>query len=236
NDLWGDAWNPPVINFMSYSLNGPCKFDFSPSQIAAMQWVALYHAPSKVVAQNQTLVGTVNTSEDKSFLAFGNVQIGNQSTPFTSTANASLLISSEQGEITMENADIQGSSVWIGRYWIEMGYSLYCDDNFGNFGSVHHAVKDESFAREAEGPVSSNMDISLSPNPTRRYVKIETSNWVLSGSIANLIDINGKVLFTKHIAESKNSIDIELPILAEGLYYLQLINEDFVTVEPLIIE
>jgi len=77
------------------------------------------------------------------------------------------------------------------------------------------------------------------PNPAGDYIHISTSlnlTW-LNVSSVEIVDAQGKVLITEKFDEQTNILKINTSILANGIYYVNLVNDNkILATEKLIIE
>jgi len=81
-----------------------------------------------------------------------------------------------------------------------------------------------------------NCSISLIPNPTKGIFKIAI-NGIEGDFKLQIIDISGRVLSSEKLIGVKNSYvkETDASKLANGIYYIKLINNDFVKLEKLLI-
>jgi hypothetical protein len=98
----------------------------------------------------------------------------------------------------------------------------------GRFGNV---VQDENKATKTkiddkEKKASINASATAYPNPFLDKINVEYFNDSNNaGAKVDIIDSNGKILFTTLISQGKSSID--LPNLPPGVYIFYLIGKDF---------
>lgn len=75
-----------------------------------------------------------------------------------------------------------------------------------------------------------NLDISLSPNPSNGYFTLQSA---LSDGTMEIIDLSGKVVFKQNIDGQKMAIDVAN--LNEGMYFIKLYNNNQSSVEKMVI-
>jgi len=105
-DNWGDTWNPPTRNIMSYVYAGTCRSEFTSGQIAVMhmtimEYMAIYtviYIPLPVVLgyvpwynlHSITLSGTVNSGENETFIVPRRIVLAPGSNTYTIKPGASV--------------------------------------------------------------------------------------------------------------------------------------------------
>ncbi len=64
--------------------------------------------------------------------------------------------------------------------------------------------------------------IKVFPNPANEFLLIELPNGIKSETSIALYDLHGKLLIAKEIAKNKEKINLDLSMLAKGVYLLNL--------------
>lgn len=71
--------------------------------------------------------------------------------------------------------------------------------------------------------IENNEIIKLYPNPTQGIINIK---WQLEYKMVQVVDMLGKVIFSSNVIDGKKSISIEVNSFNQGIYFIQLINEN----------
>jgi len=114
------------------------------------------------------------------------------------TNSGSEIFYSVDGQEWLENTDIEGSLLFRPVFGIPQNTTVT---------SLEPEIKEKS--------------LKIYPNPTKNIVNIENQE-----NIENLIllDMQGKVILEKNIANPSNSLQINLPEMTEGIYLLKILD------------
>lgn len=84
-------------------------------------------------------------------------------------------------------------------------------------------------------PISFQPSVNIFPNPAQNLINIHI-NPIITDAQLSIQDITGKSIFQKNISFQKGFIKVNLPDLNKGIYIIRISNDQFTTVEKLIIE
>ncbi len=84
-------------------------------------------------------------------------------------------------------------------------------------------------------PISLQSSVNIFPNPAQNLINIRI-NPIITAAHLSIQDITGKSIFQKNINFHKGFIQVNLPDLNKGIYIIHVFNDQFTTVEKLIIE
>ncbi|HXK80777.1 MAG TPA: T9SS type A sorting domain-containing protein [Bacteroidales bacterium] len=119
---------------------------------------------------------------------------------------------------TTQTAD----SLCGGYYLLNVYDSNYC--NSSNIGYV------ETGSLSIENNQLNNLNISIFPNPAHDYLYIDISETEINISTLKILNITGQVLIERYCNSDLISIDLN-KTMNEGIYLLQLFNEDSKLIE-----
>jgi hypothetical protein len=74
-------------------------------------------------------------------------------------------------------------------------------------------------------------DIRIYPNPTNGLLHVELT----ASADVQMVDLEGRVVYTKSMASANQTLDIDTQDLANGVYLLEASNANFVTIKKIVI-
>lgn len=106
-------------------------------------------------------------------------------------------------------------------YYLKVKADMFADGE----GNVMSSSKEATFTTVEESGVEENMasHIQLFPNPTTGLISLQSEKYRINQM--NVLDINGKTVFTK-TAENENRLDLDLSDQPAGIYFIEVHVED----------
>ncbi len=152
-------------------------------------------------------------------------------------------MSVESIEVELRRIDSEGNIMWRNFFGTETEKQivndviLTSDGGFVLTGSDHRTdclggcawlVKTDAEGTlvNIEGPINSLMEMQIYPNPTAGILNIMLPTKTSKGLQLRVYDTIGKLILNKKLPDSHQNYTIDLSGLAEGNYFIQLINED----------
>jgi len=252
-DNWGDAWDPPTRNFMSYLENRLCRIEFTEDQISVMHTYIVqlfrYTGIRWFNLDSFTLSSTVNNGESFQLYAPKSITAPTAGSTYHLESGSDVTLHAQESVELLSGFHAKNGS----RLQITVAPIQDCDLVFLDFESNYNGRGEKSYHDEIQERLDKAAEIieranerllngdqslieqvqsthiNIFPNPSNEQVtfRIDTfdGHLVESGSLTILNVSGNELIKTRFKSLSSESIQVDVSDLPEGIYFYEMLIE-----------
>ena len=237
-DNWGDAWDPPKRNYMSYISNSTCRNEFTLGQIAVMYINIIYYGGLWQNLPSIRLSGTVYAGENESFTVPQRIEAAGTNTySINSGATVHLVagesivlkpgFSAKAGSTFSAKIDnVSDCSTVLSPKTLQKGGSIATfvsnltqEDINECMSIITKALNREYVNYGEENDDEIDKDITIHPNPNEGAFTISTNIDPQEITYIRVLSIIGQSIYEQ--SGLPNNI-IQLPSSAKGMFLVEI--------------
>ncbi len=242
-DNWGDTWDPPTINYMSYLDVRTCREELDSGQVGVMHTYIILYAHDGTIFNigepwyNKDIIslsGTVTNGQDENIYAPISILAAEGSSTYTLNPGSDVLLRAQETIELFPGFYAQNGSAFLADVGPITNCSIYSNLNSNNttkskdnYNDVFELLKTALEAQEttASRTVTGTQSIvNVYPNPNHGRFLIESDlpmiSWELRSQLGN-VNISSKENMS---AFKKATLDISNH--SSGVYFLKVVLEN----------
>ena len=247
-DNWGDAWNPPTRNYMSYTNKAFCRSEFTLSQIAVMYAYIMLNMQTNSSPwynlHSISLSGSVNSGENELFIVPKKIEAASGNTTYTINSGAAVnLLAGESitlssgfhakagSNFSAKISAISDCSNITPNTMQKSAIAPITNLNQKDIDECLSIIK-KALNREYMNYEKENNNISLYPNPNNGSFTIQT-NSLESIEKLEVVTMLGQVVYSvQHPSENT----ITLPTGIKGAFFVRITTQKESVTQKIIVE